>query len=190
MSDLTIREQTSTFSDLQFLDPAEVISSLTNLDDATLEDVLLPLAGRLVESPELAAHFIDQIIEEAINLGADLNPALAALLQVRLGQMQVTPENLDEILNTLSNNQPELIHIFRGLDTEVQRQMGAFYVYLQINRGISADDYFQIARKLNLPKLPKELWDVRRFGVSNTGIMNTEVPATLDYTVYGNPKEA
>ncbi len=168
--------------DLDQISPETLVQMLTNFDDTTLGATLTPLAGRLAESPEIAAQFIDSIIKEAINLGIDLSPTLGVLLEQRLMQVKLPNNSIEEILNELAQNQDDLIQFFKQLDVEVQRQMGALYIYLQINRGISVDDYFQIAKKLNLPKLPRQLWDVRRFGVSNMGKMNSEVPANLDYT--------
>lgn len=174
--------QSPSIEDLDTISPENLVQMLTNFDDAALSATLTPLAGRLAESPDIAAQFIDSIITEAINLGIDLSPMLGVLLEQRLLQVKLPNYSIEEVLNELAQNQDELIKFFKQLDTEVQRQMGALYIYLQINRGISVDEYFQIAKRLNLPKLPRQLWDVRRFGVSNMGKMNNEVPANLDYT--------
>lgn len=83
-------------------------------------------------------------------------------------------------INQLSDNQPALMEFFAGLDETIQKQFCALSIYLQINRTISPSEYFNIAKKLGLPSLPKELWNVLRFGVSNMGHMNTKRPATLE----------
>lgn len=91
-------------------------------------------------------------------------------------------QTIGDVINQLKGDQEGLIDLFDSLDPDIQKQFGVLFLYLQINRTISSDDFFQLARKFNLPKLPKELTHVLRFGVSDTGHMNPDYPANLDYT--------
>lgn len=176
-------EQAQTHNEgMTFLDPFEVIRNISTLDDETLVQALEPLATRLAQSPEAAAKFIKRIIDEAIDLGIELNPLISSILESHLLRQEITAVEIENTINEISANQYEMIEFFKGLNIEAQRLLSALYIYLQINRGISVDEYFEIAKKLNLPRLPKELWDVRRFGVSNMGHKNHDVPASLEFT--------
>ncbi len=171
---------TPTLEGMQFLDPIETVQALATLDSPTLFTALEPLAQRMSTDPELAQQFINQVLSIALEQGSDLSPILKAVLESYLGQLEIDESTLTNALNELAGNQQEVINVFKQLDYEVQRQLGGLFVYLQINRSISVDQYFTIARMLNLPKLPSELWDILRFGVSNTAKMNTDMPANLD----------
>lgn len=171
---------TPTLEGMQFLDPTETVQALATLDSSTLFSALEPLAQRMSVDPELAHQFINQILSIVLENGGDLSPILKAILENYLGQLEIDEATLTNAINELAGNQQEVINIFKHLDYEVQRQLGGLFVYLQINRSISVDQYFTIARMLNLPKLPSEFWDILRFGVSNTSKMNTDMPANLE----------